>query len=100
LDWFHIAKKFHNVRGAVEQTYTETLERVKWTLWQGKPQEALSKLQLLMMKITDSKKRKKLADLSEYLNRNQADLANYQKREQQGQTYTSQVASVSHRIDY
>jgi hypothetical protein len=92
LDWFHIAKKFQNVRGAVEEGYTETLELVKWTLWHGNSQEALSKLQLLTMNITDSKKRKKLEDLSDYLNRNQAYLVNYQERERQGQTYTSQVA--------
>ncbi len=92
LDWFHIAKKFQNVRGAVEEAYIETLERVKWTLWHGKPEEALSKLKLLMTNVTDSNKRKKLADLSEYLNRNQAYLVNYQEREQQGHTYTSQVA--------
>ncbi len=92
LDWFHIAKKFQNVRGAVEEAYTETLERVKWPLWHGKTEEALSKLQLLTINVTDSKKRKKLEDLYEYLNRNQAYLVNYQERDQQGQTYTSQVA--------
>jgi len=92
LDWFHIAKKFQNVRGAVEEAYTEILERVKWTLWHGKSEEALSKLQLLMQNITDSKKHKKLEDLYGYLNRNQAYLVNYQERDQQGQTYTSQVA--------
>jgi len=41
-------------------------------LWHGKPQEALSKLELLMRNVTDSLKRKKLADLYDYLNRNQA----------------------------
>jgi len=46
------------------------LEQVKWTLWHGKPQEALSKLELLMtMNVTDSLKRKKLEDLYDYLNR-------------------------------
>jgi hypothetical protein len=92
LDWFHIAKQFQNVRGAVDEAYKETLERVKWTLWHGQPAEALSKLQLLTMNVTDSLKRKKLADLYDYLNRNQAYLVNYQERDQQGHTYTSQVA--------
>ena len=27
LDWFHIAMRFQNVRSAVEEAYTETLER-------------------------------------------------------------------------
>jgi len=51
-------------------------------------QEALSKLELLMRNVTDLK-RKKLADLYDYLNRNQAYLINYQEREQQGHTYES-----------
>jgi len=41
--------------------------------------------------MSHSLKRKKL-DLYDYLNRNQAYLINYQEREQQGHTYTSQVA--------
>lgn len=92
LDWFHIAKKFQNVRGTVEEAFQDTLERVKWTLWHGKPEEALSKLKILITNVTDSSKRKKLADLYDYLSRNQAYLVNYQEREQQNQTYTSQVA--------
>ncbi len=92
LDWFHIGMKFQNVRSAVEDAFQDALERVKWTLWHGKPEEALSQLKILMMNVTDSKKRWKLADLYDYLNRNQAYLVNYQEREQQNQTYTSQVA--------
>src|SRR5262252_7380427 len=48
LDWFHIGKKFQNVRSAVEDGDQETLERVKWTLWHGRPDEALVKLHILM----------------------------------------------------
>lgn len=92
LDWFHIAKKFQNVRNAVDESYTETLERIKWTLWHGQPDEALSKLTILMMNVTDSKKHKKLEELYDYLSRNQTYLVNYQEREQQGKTFTSQVA--------
>jgi hypothetical protein len=92
LDWFHIAKQFQNVRNAVEEAYTETLERVKWTLWHGKPQQALHKLKILIKNVTDLKKRQKLEDLSEYLHQNQAYLVNYQARDGEGQTYTSQVA--------
>jgi len=64
-------------------------------LWHGKPQEALSKLELLMMNVTDSLKRKKLEDLYDYLNRNQAYLINYQERDQQGH-----MVVESHRINY
>ena len=92
LDWFHIGKKFQNVRGTVEEAFKDSLERVKWTLWHGKSDEALSKLKILITNVTDAKKRSKLEDLYDYLNRNQAYLVNYQERDEQNQTYTSQVA--------
>jgi len=66
-------------------TYIETLGESNGPYWQTT--KALSKLQLTM-NVTDSLKRKKLADLYDYLNRNQAYLINYQERDQQGHTYT------------
>jgi hypothetical protein len=72
--------------------YTESLDRVKWSLRHGKSEKALSKLRLLTMNVTDTKKRKQLEDLYDYLKRNKDYLVNYQEREEQKQTYTSQVA--------
>ncbi len=92
LDWFHIGKKFQNVRSAVEEGFQDSLERVKWTLWHGKPDKALAKLAMLMKNITDTKKRSKLEGLYDYLKRNQAYLVNYKQRHQENQPYTSQVA--------
>lgn len=92
LDWFHLAMRFQNVRGAVDDTFEKTLEGVKWKLWHGKSDEALQKLELLMNNITDSKKRSKLKKLYNYLENNQAYLVNYEERDKQGLSYTSQVA--------
>lgn len=92
LDWFHIGKKFQNVRNTVEGEFKETLERVKWTLWHGQSDEALTKLKRLMTTVADPKKHKKLGSLHDYLKNNQAYLVNYEKRKQANQTYTSQVA--------
>lgn len=92
LDWFHIAMRFQNARSAVDEALKETLEGVKWKLWHGKPKEALTKLGLLMANVTDTKKRTKLRKLHDYLESNQAYLVNYQERDEQGLTYTSQVA--------
>ncbi len=92
LDWFHIGKKFQNVRSAVEDRFKDTLERIKWTLWHGQSEEALSKLNLLMTNITDPDKRKKLQGLYDYLKSNKDYLVNYGKRDQENKTYTSQVA--------
>ena len=92
LDWFHIGKKFQNVRSTVEEGFKDTLERVKWTLWHGNSDEALTKLELLITNVTDPKKRTKLEGLYDYLKRNQAYLVNYEERDQENKTYTSQVA--------
>ena len=92
LDWFHIGQKFQHVRGTVDEEFKDTLERVKWTLWHGQSDEALTKLKRLMTHVTDAKKRSKLESLYDYLDRNQAYLVNYEAREQANQTYTSQVA--------
>ena len=92
LDWFHIAMRFQNVRGTVDDAFKETLEGVKWKLWHGKSEDALQKLELLMNNITDAKKCIKLKKLYDYLENNQAYLVNYEEREQQGLSYTSQVA--------
>ena len=92
LDWFHIAMKFQNVRSAVEETFQETLERIKWTLWHGRSEEALSKLKILIGNVTEAKKCLKLEKLYDYLKDNQAYLVNYGERKQQNKTYTSQVA--------
>jgi hypothetical protein len=92
LDWFHIGKKFQNVRSAVEEGFIESLERVKWTLWHGKPDEALTKLELLITNIADMKKRSKLKGLFDYLESNKVYLVNYEERNKENKTYTSQVA--------
>jgi hypothetical protein len=92
LDWFHIGKKFQHVGSAVEDGEKETLERVKWTLWHGRPDESLAKLHRLMTNVTDAKKRAKLEGLYEYLERNKAYLVHYEEREKAQKTYTSQVA--------
>jgi hypothetical protein len=92
LDWFHIAKKFQNVKDVGNEDYTELLAGVKWNVWHGKVGKALSDLQNLIATVTNSKKQKKLTELYDYLHRNQAYLVNYHQREQQGKVFTSQVA--------
>ncbi|MEO0804184.1 MAG: ISKra4 family transposase [Cyanobacteria bacterium J06642_2] len=92
LDWFHIAMRFQNVRGSVGENLKESLESVKWKLWHGKTEEALCRLKSLMTTITDTKNHSKLKKLYGYLERNQAYLVNYDERDRQNMTYTSQVA--------
>src|SRR5215813_9763527 len=92
LDWFHIAQKFQQVKNALGEAFTTSLESAKWKLWHGHPQDALTKLAALRDNLTDEGHRSKLTGLYEYLHRNQAYLVNYDACDQANKTYTSQVA--------
>ena len=92
LDWFHIGKKFQNVKNTLGEAFEKSLESVKWTLWHGKAEEALTKLRLLQDNITDEEKNSKTQGLYDYLHNNLAYLVDYNERKKAGQAYTSQVA--------
>ena len=92
LDWFHIGKKFQNVKNALGEAFTTSLESAKWKLWHGNVDDALTKLAVLRDNVSEETQRSKLTGLYEYLHRNQAYLVNYDAREQANETYTSQVA--------
>lgn len=92
LDWFHIGKKFENVKNALGEAFGESLDNVKWTVWQGKAEEALTKLRLIRDNIRDDAQRSKLQGLHDYLKNNLVYLINYDERESSGKVYSSQVA--------
>jgi len=92
LDWFHIGKKFQNVKNALEETFNESLESAKWTLWHGGAEEALKKIAIIRDNITDEKKRSKLKGLHDYLKNNLDYLVNYDERKRANKAFTSQVA--------
>src|SRR5215510_1905525 len=79
-------------KNALGEACTTSLESAKWKLWHGHPQDALTKLAVLLDNLPDEGHRSKLTGLYEYLDRNQAYLVNYDARDQANQTYTSQVA--------
>lgn len=92
LDWFHIGKKFQTVKNALGDSFQESLESCKWNLWHGNVEESLSKLEMLMLNISDDEKCSKLKGLDNYLKQNQDYIVNYEERKQLGKTFTSQVA--------
>ncbi|MGA7953553.1 MAG: ISKra4 family transposase [Gloeobacterales cyanobacterium] len=92
LDWFHIGKKFQNVKNALGEAFETLLDSAKWKLWHGQTKDALTKLALLHDNVTDESKKSKLTGLYDYLHRNQAYLVNYDARDRANQIYTSQVA--------
>lgn len=92
LDWFHIGKKFQNVKNALGEPYEKCLDSAKWTLWHGAVNEALAKLDAIKRTVTDEKPQSKLNGLYDYLKRNQNYMVNYENRKTANQSYTSQVA--------
>ena len=69
-----------------------SLDSAKWKVWHGEASEALAKLALLRVNITDEAKRSKLTGIYNYIHRNKAYIINYDERAQANITYTSQVA--------
>jgi len=63
LDWFHIGKKFQNVKNALGEACTTALESAKWTLWHGNVNDALTKLALLRDNVSEETQRSKLTGL-------------------------------------
>ena len=92
LAWFHSAQKFQQVKNALGEAFTASLESAKWNLWQGNADDALPKLALLRDNVSDEGQRSKLTGLYEYLHRHPPYLVNYDARDQANKTYTSQVA--------
>lgn len=92
LDWFHIGKKFQQIKNALGEALAQSLDSAKWKLWHGEADAALMKLTLLHDNITDAATRFKIRGLHDYLQRNRAYLIDYNLRARANQTYTSQVA--------
>ena len=92
LDWFHIAKKLQNVSNALDEAFENSLDSVKWKLWHGQIDEALTKIELLKVNLTVEEKKSKLQGLYDYIKRNKQYIVNYEERTRNHQTYTSQVA--------
>jgi hypothetical protein len=92
LDWFHIGKKFQNVKNALGEAFEDSLDSVRWIVWHGKAEAALTKLKLLQDNITDDAKQSKIKGLHDYLKNNLEYLINYDQRKSSGKVYTSQTA--------
>ncbi|MDZ4877580.1 MAG: hypothetical protein CLLPBCKN_007015 [Chroococcidiopsis cubana SAG 39.79] len=92
LDWFHIAKKFQNLKTALGEACCESIENAKWTLWHREVEETLRKIALICDNITDEKKRSKLKGLHDYLKNNLDYLVNYDERQKANLVFTRQLA--------
>lgn len=92
LDWHHIAMKFQNTRLG-EEELNERLSGAKWYLWNGLPEKAIERLQSIRDTLKDDqKKQDKVQMLLTYIENNANFIANYQKRQDAGLIFTSQMA--------
>jgi hypothetical protein len=95
LDWHHIAMKFQNARLG-QKDVNEQLSGTKWYLWHGKPDEAIERLQSIRDSFQDNPKNKeKVQRLLTYIENNANFIVNYQKRQDDGLIFTSQMAECT-----
>lgn len=89
LDWFHISMKIQNI--SLPEKLKPKLDKVKWLLWHGNVESAITKLDLLIEEAPKAK-RQRLEKLKHYLTNNADKIVNYQEREKAGGVFTSNLA--------
>ena len=77
---------------ALGESFEDSLSSCKWNLWHGNVEESLTKLEMLLLNISDKEKRSQLKGLYNYLKQNQEYVVNYESQKEMGKTFTSQVA--------
>ena len=92
LDWHHIAMKFQNTRLG-QNHLNEQLSGAKWYLWHGLASKAIERLKSIQGIVQDDdSKKKKVQDLLTYIENNVDYIINYQKKQEDGLIFTSQMA--------
>lgn len=92
LDWFHIGMKFKNNQSAISDDKKDEYEAVKWCLWHGNSEKAITKLQGLIDSTECSKSKNKLNKLQTYITNNKDKIVNYDQRDEKGLIYASSYA--------
>jgi hypothetical protein len=92
LDWFHISMRFQNTRLG-QEALNEQLSGAKWYLWNGSVNKAIERLQSIYKGLNDDKKKQeKVLLLLSYIKNNADYIVNYQKKQDAGLIFTSQMA--------
>ncbi len=90
LDWFHISMKMHNV--ALPEKLKTKFLRIKWHLWRGRVDSALTRLTQLAEEAKTEKVVDKINKFYHYIRNNQDRLVNYRERQKMGLVFTSHLA--------
>jgi hypothetical protein len=89
LDWFHLSMKIQTM--ALPEGLKPKLDRIKWHLWRGKTENALTRLGSLIENCPKSYKQR-LEKLKAYIKNNTAKIVDYRKRQKNGLVFTSHLA--------
>jgi len=90
LDWFHLAMKLENI--SLPKKMKDKLMRIKWHLWRGKTETALTRLQQLIEIAAHEKHAERLKNFMTYITNNCKRIVNYRERKKAGLVFTSNLA--------
>jgi len=92
LDWFHLSMKIQNI--ALPEELKPKLTRIKWHLWRGNTDRALTRLESLIEACPQAY-RLRLEKLRTYLRNNQDRIVDYRARQKAGLVFTSNLAEAT-----
>lgn len=95
LDWWHIQRKFDTLIGQLPSEEATELESIKWKIWHGRSDEAITRLTTLYTNLIVTPFSDKAHDLLKYVVNNQGYLVNYQDRKSANKVFTSSAIESS-----
>jgi hypothetical protein len=90
LDWFHLAMKIQNI--SLPEKLKAKLLKIKWHLWRGNTEAAITRLEQLIPKVQSQNSAEKLRKFLAYIRANQNKIVNYRERQKKGEVFTSNLA--------
>ena len=90
LDWFHITMKMQNI--ALPESLKDKFLKIKWHLWRGNVDAAITRLDQLVLLANDTKAKNKIDTFKKYIKNNQSRIVNYRERQKSGLVFTSNLA--------
>lgn len=90
LDWFHISMKMENI--ALPEVLKSKFMRIKWHLWRGNYNAAITRLTQLSELTNDEKSHGKIDKFLTYIENNKHRIINYRDRKKSSLVFTSNLA--------
>jgi hypothetical protein len=93
LDWFHISMKMDNI--ALSGQLKTKFIRVKWHLWRGNHEAAITRLEQLMELTEKESTLNKIKKFKNYVLNNAHRIVNYRQRQKNNEVFTSNLAEAT-----